>query len=247
VTPTAAVLVLHGFTGTPEHIETNSGWTPFLAARGVVAAYPEGTPVAQGGFGWNTGTHRFSTTGVDDIAYLVAVLRALVERACVDPHRVMITGESNGGAMTLLAACDGRTRPLFVSFAPVIPAIDAGALERCAAGPALSFTALAGKADRTVPYDGVYPASQVPMLAQEAWFAWVVAARNGCEVRAVTRTAIDDGEVITPGVCADPPTLVAVDDGTHTWPGGMRMPGGPAPGRFPANEYLWARSHLAAP
>jgi poly(3-hydroxybutyrate) depolymerase len=167
-----------------------------------------------------------------------------VRDQCVDPARIMITGESNGGAMTLLAACDGRTRELFVFFAPVIPAIDEGALDRCATGPALSFVALAGKRDTTIPYDGVYPAGISPLLAQEVWLARVATARNGCDATTLARSSIDDGEIITPTGCANPPSLVAIDDGSHTWPGGEPSPGGPPPGRFPATEYLWARSPL---
>jgi hypothetical protein len=126
----------------------------------------------------------------------------------------------------------------------VIPAIDDGALDRCASGPRLSFVALATKHDATIPYDGVYPADQRPLLAQEAWFTRVAVARNGC-TPVLDRATIDDGEVVTPEGCADPPTLVAIDDGAHTWPGGTRAPGGPPPGRFPANAFLWDHAHLS--
>jgi polyhydroxybutyrate depolymerase len=231
--------VLHGYTGTPERIEQTSGWTPFAEQQAAVVAYPEGTAVGAGGFGWNTGTGRFSTAGVDDAAYLAAVVDHLVATACVDPARILLTGESNGGAMTVIAACHPTTRARFASFAPVIPAIDQRVLDRCGGGPPVAFTALAGRLDRVIPYDGVYPAGQLPLLAQETWFVRLAAQRNGCPAGEPTRERIDGAELIRPAGCPQTPTLVAIDDGTHTWPGGPDGTGTLDPGRFPATVFLW--------
>ena len=41
-----------GFPAHPAAIEHVSGWTSFLLDKNVVIAYPEGTPIATGGFGW---------------------------------------------------------------------------------------------------------------------------------------------------------------------------------------------------
>ena len=235
-----AVVVLHGFTGSPESIERMSGWTPFGLGQGAVVAYPEGTSVAAGGFGWNTGTVRFTTSGIDDAAYLAAVVDHLIATACVDPARILLTGESNGGAMTVAAACAPATRDRFRTFAPVIPAVDGGVLARCGAGPAVHLVALAGRLDPVIPYDGVYPAGQAPLLAQEAWFLGLASQRNGCAPTAV-RARIDGGEEIHAAGCPGTPTLVAIDDGTHTWPGGPAGTGSQQPGRFDATGYLWAR------
>lgn len=234
-----AVVVLHGYTGVPERIEATSGWTPFALAQGAVVAYPEGTAVGAGGFGWNTGSGRFSTAGVDDAAYLATVVDHLVATACVDPTRILLTGESNGGAMTVIAACSPATRDRFAAFAPVIPAVDQGVLDRCGVGPPVSLTALAGRLDRVIPYDGVYPPGQLPLLAQETWFLRLAALRNGCAAEAV-REPVDGGEAIRAVGCPLTPVLIAVDDGTHTWPGGPSGTGSQDPGRFPATAYLWS-------
>jgi len=234
-----AVVVLHGYTGVPEGIEATSGWTPFALERGAVVAYPEGTAVGAGGFGWNTGSGRFSTAGVDDAAYLASVIDHLVATACVDPTRILITGESNGGAMTVIAACSPATNARFAAFAPVIPAVDQGVLDRCGDGPPVSLTVLAGRLDRVIPYDGVYPAGQLPLLAQETWFLRLAAMRNGCGAEAV-RQPVDGGEAIRAVGCPQTPLLVAIDDGTHTWPGGPSGTGSQNPGRFGATAYLWS-------
>lgn len=239
--PRAAVVVLHGFTGTPESIERTSGWTPFAVGRGAIVAYAEGTPVAAGGYGWNTGTVRFSTSGVDDAAYLAALVDHLVATACVDPARILLTGESNGGAMTVAAACAPATRDRFAVFAPVIPAVDQGVLDRCGSGPPIDLVALAGRLDPVIPYDGVYPTGQAPLLAQEAWFTGLAAQRNGCGAGPPTRVRLDGAEDIHAAGCPSAPTLVAIDDAGHTWPGGPVGTGSQPPGRFDATAFLWGR------
>lgn len=205
--------------------------------------YPEGTSIRDAeGFGWNTGSGRYSTSGVDDVAFLTGLANVLVTKFCADPRRLLITGESNGGAMTLLAACDARTRGLFAFFAPVIPAIDQGTLDRCGTGPALALTVLASRLDKTIPYDGHYPAGQRPLLAQEDWFLSVAALRNGCQRTDPTRTPVADGQLITPAGCPAGMALTAIDDGVHTWPGGPEGTGGLPPGKFPATSYLWQQT-----
>jgi polyhydroxybutyrate depolymerase len=234
-----AVIVLHGYTGSPERIEETSGWTELLAGREAMVVYPEGTPTKPEGFGWSTGAARFSTKGVDDVAYLRALVEALVADHCADPERVLLTGESNGGAMALLAACDARTGALFRLVAPVIPALDEGTLALCGEGPALRLVAIAGMRDKVATYDGTYRPGLSPLLGQEAWLLRVGALRNGCAAQDPARASIDDAVVITPRSCAAPIRLVAVEDGVHTWPGGPRGTAGLPPGRFPATRTLW--------
>jgi polyhydroxybutyrate depolymerase len=238
--PRPAILVLHGYTGSPEHVERTTGWTPFAREAGALVAYPEGTGTPTEGFGWNTGSARFSTSGTDDVAFLGELVDHLVATACVDPARVMITGESNGGAMTLLAGCSPEISGRFRLVAPVIPAIDDGVLARCGAGAPLSFVALAGLLDRTVPYDGVYRANEIPLLGQEYWFLKLAADRNGCGFGPPTRVPVPGGEAVRPEGCPDAPLLVAIPDAPHTWPGGPLGNGGMDPGTFPATAYLWS-------
>ena len=65
------------------------------------------------------------------------------------------------------------------------------------------------------------------------------ALRNGCAPDEPTRQPIDGGELIRPAGCPQTPLLVAIDDGTHTWPGGPAGTGSQNPGRFPATAFLW--------
>jgi polyhydroxybutyrate depolymerase len=238
------VIVLHGFTAWPEQIEATSGWTSFLAGRNAVVAYPEGTPLAGGaGFGWDTGTARYSTTGIDDVGALHQLLELLIRDYCVDPAHVMLTGASNGGGMALRAACDPRWRGAVALVAPVIPAIDAGSIGPCESGggPPLRLIGIASKVDATVPYDGVYPRGEIALLAQESWFTRVASARNGCSNSPPDRLRRGTTEIISPVACVanGRATLVAVDDSGHNWPGGSADPG---MRHFQATDYLWAEA-----
>lgn len=88
-------------------------------ARGWVFASPDGTVGADGRRFWNAtdaccGGPR---TGVDDVAYLDALLTDLASKAPIDPRRVAIFGYSNGGFMAERFACDRASRvAAFVAF-----------------------------------------------------------------------------------------------------------------------------------
>lgn len=239
-----AIVVLHGYDGRPDRIEHTSGWSTMADQGRAVVAYPVGTPVGSDGFGWNTGTARFSTKAVDDVAYLRQVVDALVRDHCVDPTRVVLTGESNGGAMAVKAACDPRFSGAVRLAAPVIPAIDAGTLGACGSAPPIPTLAIAGRRDQVIPYDGHYTAGVVPLLGQEAWFARYTQA-FGCGGSSLRSTPIDDAQIQVAQGCAVPMALVAVDDAVHTWPGGPVGTGGLPPGRFPAMAFIWERAGLS--
>lgn len=241
--PRAAVIVLHGFTGSPVDIEAVTGWTPYASDRGALVAYPSGTATEQGGFGWNTASDRFSTADVDDVAWLSDVLDTLVDDHCVDPERVILTGASNGGGMAVRAACDPRFADRLALVAPVIAAVDDLTIEGCRTGDPIPLVSVATRGDRVVPYDGSAPDGLEPLLAQEAWFERVAQWRNGCG-DGLDATPIDGGEELVPPDCELTPALVAIDDIGHTWPGGPQSFGGLDAGDFDTTGFIWDRSGL---
>ncbi len=230
------VIVLHGFTGSPEAIEATSGWTE-VAADDAVLVYPRGRPVpGREGFGWAAGTDRFSIEG-DDVDYLWGVYQAVVREHCGDPRRVLLTGESNGAAMAVRAACAGAFAGAVSVVAPVIPAIDGGAIVGCA-GAAVALVAIASHNDTLVPFEADSSEDGDP-LGQLDWFTNVATRANGC----ASVEAIEGGadHNLWKGVdCARASVLVGVLDGAgHTWPGGPVGTGGLDPGGFPATNVIW--------
>ena len=67
-------------------------------------------PEGQGG-SWNAGgcCGLARSTGIDDVSYLRAVVEQVAARPEVDPDRIFVVGESNGGMMAVAYACADST------------------------------------------------------------------------------------------------------------------------------------------
>ncbi len=238
--PSPTVLVLHGYTGTPAGIEKYSELTALANSDGVAVAYPEGTATQQGGFGWSTGAGMFATSGVDDVQALSDMVDAVVATGCVDPQRLVISGESNGAGMALVAICDRRLWGRFAAAVLVIPAVDDGVLARCQLNPSrppIGLSVVAGKLDQTVGYAYGRP----PLLPAEQWFATAASLVNRCTAVPPVHNQVDEfAERLTSTGCAVCTEMFAVADGTHTWPGSTRGTGGLRPGTFELNRRLVA-------
>jgi poly(3-hydroxybutyrate) depolymerase len=233
--PSPTIFVIHGYTGTPTGVEKVAEITGAANAAGAAVAYPEGAPTKQGGFGWSTGAGIFATEDVDDVAALGEMIDAVIATGCVDATRMTLTGESNGGGMTLVALCSPELADRFQQFVLVNPAIDPAVLAHCEPGTApQAITVEAGLLDRTVPYLGGRP----PLLAQLDWFSQFASATNLCG--GVSEPVPVDAHVveIAGEGCAACTQLVVVDDGTHTWPGTSRGYGSLTPGTFDLNTRL---------
>ena len=130
-------------------IETYAELTEQANASGIAVAYPEGSPTPDGGLGWNSGAVVLATKLVDDLTVLGEMIDAIVMSGCVNPARIILTGESNGAAMALVAACapllGGRASHVLCSSTP--PSIH-GVLQRCSNGTeAVPLTVVAGADD----------------------------------------------------------------------------------------------------
>jgi len=236
--PAATIVVLHGYTGTPTGIETYAQITILANDLGIAVAYPEGTPTGGDGSGWNTGASVFSTHAGDDIAALTETLDAIIATGCVDPERITLVGESNGGAMALLAACTPQLAERFTRAVLVNAAVDDGVLERCPGGGVpIPLTAVAGALDETVPLNG---GKQLMPVAD--WFTAASSIIAGC-TGVAPAPPLDT--VVTRHIgtgCSTCTELLVVADGTHTWPGTNRGVSGLVPGTFALNELLIAAS-----
>jgi polyhydroxybutyrate depolymerase len=237
--PAPTIIVMHGYTGTPEAIEKFSELTDRANARGVAVVYPEGTATPAGGFGWSTGAALFSTSGTDDVAALGEMLDAAIDTGCVDSERVIIAGESNGAGMALVAICDERMRSRFLAAVLVIPAIDDAVLTRCdrTKTMAIGVSVVAGKLDETVGFAEGRP----PFLGAEQSFQTVASLVNGCPPQTPLRFEVDDFvERFDMSGCAGCTEMFAIADGTHTWPGSSHGTGDLRPGTFALSDRLVA-------
>ena len=230
------ILVIHGFTGTPAGIERIADLTEVANAAGIAVAYPEGTEVSPGGFGWNTGAEVFATSAVDDVAAIAEMIDTIVATGCVDPGAITIAGESNGAGMTLAALCAPALAGAFRSAVMVIPAIDDGVLERCAGNgaPDTPLTAVIGLIDTTAPVEGGNG-----LLPQRAWFDQVATWRgcSGVRMLGALTPFVDRASGTDCRTCTE---ILTVTDGPHTWPGTPLGNGGSTPGTFDLDRRIIA-------
>ena len=202
------LIALHAFHGQPESLMLSSGFAELAVTDGVLVAFPAGVSE-----GWNAGAccGDAAIQGIDDVAFIRALIDELESQYTVDPERVFVTGMSNGGMLTYRVGCE---------LSDVITAIGvvAGArLTTCQLDRPVSLVVLHGTSDSTVPFDGGEGASGIdyPSVLEtvERW-----AQEDGCaaeptteESQESTRTAWAD--------CADGSRvlLIAATDQGHNW------------------------------
>ncbi len=242
VRPRALVLVFHGSRQTGDvHRAFTGGVLDELAADGsAVVAYLDGY---RGN--WNDARleSRFPARrdGVDDVAFVRAVVARLAETHGIDPSRVVAVGFSNGGqfVMRLLHEVPGElaggvviaaTMPVPRSF---LAPVDAGGPER----PPVAL--VAGTRDPIIPFAGggmrwwvraLFRIGGAGLSAPET--AEYFARRNGISAPPMTMpipsgprardTRVDRVDHREPGHA--PVTLFVVHGGGHTVPGPQAGP-----------------------
>jgi len=143
--PLPLLFVLHGYTGTMNDAAAISGFNAMAMDPGAVIVYPQGY-----GQSWNAGAccEPANVDGVDDVAFISALVDRMEADYPVDPDRVFVAGGSNGGEMAERVACDLSSR--VAAIADVIGTL----LVDCQPSQPVSVIAIHGKADVRIPIDG---------------------------------------------------------------------------------------------
>ncbi len=229
------LFVLHGGGGGGASMEelTQHGFNRRADETGAIVVYPDGV-----GHGWNDGRQDLRSRAVrdevDDVGFLRALVASLEQRFSVDPARVVVTGMSNGGMMTLRLACDAAD--VFKGFVAVAASLGADVKPHCDAQGIRRLALIDGTSDPIVPWDGgavsVLGASRGHVIGAQATFDFFMSAAHCESERAdppLDRVA-DDGTQLTVhhavGCAGDAEVrLYQVDGGGHAWPGGLRYAG----------------------
>jgi polyhydroxybutyrate depolymerase len=149
------IIVLHGLGGSGMQIERYYQLDPFVESRGILLAYPDGTSGRSNTRQrfWNATDVccDFTGSGVDDVAYLDAVIDDMSAKYRVDPKRVFVIGASNGGFMAYRFACERANRVAAIMS-------QAGAMwtdiNRCKPTYPVAVLHIHGTADEMIPYNG---------------------------------------------------------------------------------------------
>jgi polyhydroxybutyrate depolymerase len=258
------LLVLHGRQITGADIRR---WTRFDAVadrHGFIVAYPEGYQRS-----WNDGRGNSPAEqdGVDDVAFIGALLDHLIASFPVAAAQVAVTGLSNGGVM-----CHRLALELSERIAVIAPVAGTMPLRLASIRPACAVSVLLihGTADRSMRFDGRpsglrsrlqkrlfmrrYRPGQ-PMLSVPATLAcWRTINRCGTEEPLPPLPASGNDRTWVERQRSDGHGGTTVESwiihgGGHTWPGGPTMPPlGHVSRQFDAAPAIWefAASHWGA-
>lgn len=156
--PDVLVLALHG-----NHPEADGQqmreWTRFdrqADERGLAVVYPDGY---QGSWADGRGVTRAEAAGVDDVAFLRALIDWSADRYGIFPDRVIVAGMSNGACMAHRMALEASDQvAVLAAVSGHMPASLAGA----APSHAVSAILMHGTADSVAPIAGGYSRHRGP-------------------------------------------------------------------------------------
>ena len=224
------VVALHGGATVADMMRLYSRFNDIAARESFAVAYPYGI-----GRWWNDGRHADGRgeSAADDVAFMRALVADVeMQIGRIDRRRVFATGISNGGFMSFRLACEAAD--LFAAIAPVAATMPAELGARCKAQRPVPVLLIHGTADALVPYVGGH-ARTGNTLRGAIWSAdrtmafW--AGRNGCPGMPAMRVLPDrdpaDGSRVIEsefrGCTGAPATLLRIEGGGHTWPGGLQI------------------------
>lgn len=253
------VIVLHGTYGTGEKMQRALGFDAHAQRLGFVVAYPDAyrPEGARQTLRWNDGRGVLASSarGIDDVAFVAALIDDIARAHRIDRDRVYVTGASNGGIMAYRLGCElkGQIRGI----AAEIGALAAPIASSCTPPAGLSVLSINGVLDPFVPLQGGEVCPDVSrrlceggQVVSRAASMAPFARAAGCKTAPVSRRRpprIADGtevEVLSytgcrPGI--DLRALVVHGMG-HVWPphGGQVKGSGPTTGNLDATAEIVA-------
>lgn len=186
------IVLLHGYGATGFLQDAYFGFNQLADQRMVLVAHPDGMVDSTGKHFWNAtdACCDLDHTGVDDVAYLNAVVDDVIAHYHVDDKQIFFVGHSNGGFMSHRMACDSAAR-----IAGIVAL--AGDVwqdpSKCNPSRPVPVLQVHGDADTVVPYDGL---GAMPS-AKDSIATW--AAKNGCTGGLVSTGETVDLDTQLPG------------------------------------------------
>jgi polyhydroxybutyrate depolymerase len=217
-------LALHGGGGDGERQDRISHFTAVAQREGFLAVFPDGIEKS-----WADArrTTPAGQKGIDDVAFLGALIDELIQTRRADGRRVYVTGMSNGGFETQHLVCLLSHR--IAAAASVVATLPAAEVQGCTLSRAVPLAFILGDKDPLVPYEGGQVVrSRGEVLSGPAsarFFAQKEACAPQPEVTLLPDLAPDDGTRIEKRLwkgCkgGGEVALYTVQSGGHTWPGG---------------------------
>lgn len=219
------LLALHGAGGTGVQVEEDYNLDALADEEGVILAYPDGVDLGSGeawssGFGGDAWTN----AGIDDVAFIGAVLDDITARTHVDASRIYACGLSSGAMMCsrLASALSSRIAAVVNVNGPFTPA------ELALFHPArpVSGLLIAQTGDIITPYAGESLAGITILPASQTIAAFTAGALGNAQTSDYPNASMGDGTlahlaVYGPGASGAEVDAIRIDQGGHTWPGSI--------------------------
>jgi len=167
------IVLVHGYGANGFVQDALFGFNALADARGVFVAHPDGTLDTTMKRFWNADDAccDFGHVGVDDVAYLNAVVDDMEATFNIDKKRIFFVGHSNGAFMSHRIACDSAPRVAAIAALAGDVWKDAS---KCNPTAPVAVLQIHGTADQEVPYNGGANEPSAP----ESVATW--AQKNGC-------------------------------------------------------------------
>jgi polyhydroxybutyrate depolymerase len=246
------VIVLHGADGTPQLIRDMTGFDDIADREQFVVVYPEGIDKQwNDGRGVSLGT--FPITAIDDVGFISELVDTLISSRAINPLRVYVVGESNGGMLAQRLAFEFTDK--FAAVASVIASIPNKVASTYVPKAPVSMLMINSVNDPIVPWNGgdvrigIFHLGSV-LSVQDAMAFW--GNNNACptapvEVQLPDRDPADGTrvwlETSAHGTDNTEVVLYRIDGAGHSWPGGLIPQDGQAPNNvcndINASEVVW--------
>jgi polyhydroxybutyrate depolymerase len=233
--PVPLILNLHGYTSNGAQQSFYGNFKNIADTANFIVAHPDGTFDASSNRFWNVG---FSTSSVDDVAFLEALIDTISAAYNIDPRRIYTTGMSNGGYMSYRLVCESDR---FAAMASVTGSMTTVNFNNCTPSKPTPIMQIHGTADGTVPYNGATGSVSITNVLNY----W--ANFNNCPIPPVMTVVPDidptDGATAEHYVYAFGDEGVTMEhfkviNGGHTWPGAV-FPNGITCQDFSASKEIW--------
>jgi polyhydroxybutyrate depolymerase len=242
--PTPLVIAFHGAGITATRMSEITHLTTVADLHGFAVSFPQGVRNSWAVPGFDSPALQ---SGVDDVAFVRALLGAVGSQYQLDTSRVVATGLSNGAVLTQLLGCSMADR--LIGIVPVAGPMVRQTATGCLPSQRISVLEIQGTDDPFVAYDGsAGPNGSLSFTETLAMWARVDACA-GAPVSAQLADTAHDTTIVTTvhySDCASGTEVTgySIKGGGHAWPGGEPIgsvdQAGVTSRQFDASELIWS-------
>jgi polyhydroxybutyrate depolymerase len=254
-TKVAVVIALHGSGGNARNMLQQGKWVEKSDKEGFIVVGLDGTlkdPARRPNLpmnprGWNDGGLGLSKPdnrrNVDDVGFINAVIDRLLVTGMVDPHRIYVTGFSNGAGMTFRVGAELSER-----VAAIAPVANGLPVSPSSLKFPVSLILIWGTDDPINPIKGGtvmrFGENLSRASAEDSWKKWGTLLSCPPTPKTIVKQKRVEGKALAPCRAGSEAVFYRVDGLGHNWPsGGAPLPAiivGKQSNAIDATDLIWS-------